>query len=392
MKLVKLKDVCEFINGDRGKNYPKSNEFVDSGIPFINAGHIKESRIDFSKMNYISEEVFEKLGSGKIQTGDVLFCLRGSLGKNAIINFDKGAIASSLVILRNKNKSTLNTAYLMFVLNSQIIFSQIYRANNGSSQPNLSAKSVKEFVIPLPDIEYQKKVVKVLDLAQGSINKRKQQIEELEQLAKSMFLKLFGDPIVTKWNLIKLQEITDVRDGTHDSPKYVEEGFPLVTSKNIKDGNIDLENVSYISEEDYININKRSKVEINDIIMPMIGTIGNPVIVKNEPEFAIKNVALIKFNSDSPINNIYLKYLLNSHYLENVLARNRRGGTQKFLSLKDIRNMMIPVPPLELQRKFVEIIDEINRNKDILNNSLNEKNDYFNSIMQRVFNGELFRD
>lgn len=388
MEYVKLKDICEFINGDRGKNYPKSSEYVKNGIPFVNAGHIDKLKVDFSKMNYISEEVFDKLGSGKIQNRDILFCLRGSLGKSALVDFGKGAIASSLVILRNKNEKRLNTSYLMYVLNSSLITTQIWKTNTGSSQPNLSAKSVQNYMIPLPSLEEQHYIVNILDKAQSLIDKRKAQITALSDLTQSVFLEMFGDPINSKWEKRRLLVIADVRDGTHDSPKYIEEGFPLITSKNIKNGRIDFENVNYISSEDYIKINQRSKVDVGDILMPMIGTIGNPVVVQDEPSFAIKNVALIKFNNPS-LNNIYLKELLNSHFLEFVTQKNSRGGTQKFLSLTDIRNMEIPLPPIDLQRKFSSRIEVIERQKDLFQKGLIQFEYNFNSLLQLGLKGEL---
>lgn len=244
----------------------------------------------------------------------------------------------------------------------------------------------------MPSLETQKKISAVLLKAQELIDKRKAQIEALDQLTKSVFLEMFGDPVANKtWERRPLKDITDVRDGTHDSPKYVPNGYPLVTSKNIKNGKIDLSNVNYISEEDFININKRSKVDVGDIIMPMIGTIGNPIIVDEQPNFAIKNVALIKFNNPLLVN-IYLKYLLDSHYLDYILNKNKRGGTQKFLSLTDIRNMEIPLPPRDLQDKFSEIVKKIDSQKSILHKSLRELEKNFNSLMQRAFKGELFND
>lgn len=195
MEYVKLKDICDFINGDRGKNYPKSSEYVGNGIPFVNAGHIDMLKVNFSKMNYISEEVYEKLGSGKIQNGDILFCLRGSLGKSALVDFDKGAIASSLVILRNKDVSRLNTSYLLYVLNSDQITTQIQKTNTGSSQPNLSAKSVQNYMIPLPSKEQQDKFVKTIDMAQSLIDKHQTQIKELSSLKQSVYMDMFGDKV-----------------------------------------------------------------------------------------------------------------------------------------------------------------------------------------------------
>ena len=104
--LEPLGELAQFVNGDRGKNYPSKSDFVDTGIPFINAGHLKSGEVDFSEMNYIHADKFRKLGSGKTQNNDLLYCLRGSLGKTAIVNYtDNSAIASSLVIRRSLTMS-----------------------------------------------------------------------------------------------------------------------------------------------------------------------------------------------------------------------------------------------------------------------------------------------
>ncbi len=158
--------------------------------------------------------------------------------------------------------------------------------------------------------------------------------------------------------MARLGDVCDVRDGTHDSPSYVDTGYPLVTSKNIVDGKLDLSVVNYITLDDYNKINERSKVDDGDIIMPMIGTIGNPYLVSGFTDFAIKNVALIKFN-DEKVNNKYIYYFLNSDKFKEYIAENNRGGTQKFLSLKDIRNMEINIVSLDEQLEIVEILDKI---------------------------------
>ena len=159
---------------------------------------------------------------------------------------------------------------------------------------------------------------------------------------------------------VLLKEICDVRDGTHDSPKYVVTGYPLVTSKNVTGGKIDLTNCNFITEEDYKKINKRSKVDQGDIIMPMIGTVGQPVIVDLDVQFAIKNVALIKFPDKSSVLNTYIKFLLESDYFDRTVYSKIRGGTQKFLSLNDIRMLKIPLPPINKQNKIVMDLSSLN--------------------------------
>lgn len=143
------------------------------------------------------------------------------------------------------------------------------------------------------------------------------------------------------WKQRKLGDVKDVRDGTHDSPKYIPTGYPLVTSKNLTENGLDYSDISYISEDDFLAINKRSKVEIGDIIFGMIGTIGNPVVVKSEG-FAIKNVALLKNNGI--INNSFLIHLLKSPIFTKYIKLENAGGTQKFLGLSQIRNFECLIP------------------------------------------------
>ena len=159
---------------------------------------------------------------------------------------------------------------------------------------------------------------------------------------------------------VRLGDICDVRDGTHDSPKYHDSGYPLVTSKNLSKGFVDFTDCNLISKEDYDKINIRSKVDVGDILMPMIGTVGNPVIVQIEPEFAIKNVALIKFYKDSRVLNKYIKVLLESNYFDRTVLSKIRGGTQKFISLNDIRRLEIILPPISEQLEIVDRIEKVN--------------------------------
>ena len=157
------------------------------------------------------------------------------------------------------------------------------------------------------------------------------------------------------WEQRKLEDISDVRDGTHDSPVYQDEGHPFVTSKNVKNGYINFDGIQYISDYDFFEINKRSKVDINDILMGMIGTIGNLALIRTEPNFAIKNVALIKDTKN-------VSYLYLYHYLKSSLLFGMDGGTQKFVSLKKIRELKIQIPDDDEQIKlgtFMESLDNL---------------------------------
>jgi|SRR6476469_1975940 len=158
------------------------------------------------------------------------------------------------------------------------------------------------------------------------------------------------------WRWVRCQDVVDVRDGTHDTPTKTNFGIPLITSKNLTPQGIDFSNITYISEEDHQSIEKRSAVDDGDVLFAMIGTIGNPVIVEKDRRFSIKNVALFKLNK-SLYYPPFFKELLNTSIIRKQLARNTKGGNQKFVSLSVLRNLVIPLPPLEEQKRIAEILD-----------------------------------
>ena len=191
-----------------------------------------------------------------------------------------------------------------------------------------------------------------------------------------------------------MNQYLDIRDGTHDTPKYVKNGFPLVTSKNLDNGKIDFTSAKSIGEEDHINISKRSKVDDNDILFAMIGTIGNPVLVSKDREFSIKNVALFKpFIKETYMEYIFY-YLL---YVQNQMQKNASGAVQSFVSLTVLRNYYISIPPLNEQKRIVKKIEELLpliEDYDIFENELNKLNEEFpnkikDSILQEAIQGKL---
>lgn len=159
------------------------------------------------------------------------------------------------------------------------------------------------------------------------------------------------------WEQHKLGEVADVRDGTHDSPKYINDGYPLLTSKNVGNGYINYDDAKCISEKDYIQINKRSKVDVNDILMGMIGTIGNLALIRKEPDFAIKNVALIKHTINFDYQFLFQE--LQANYISKELLSGMDGGTQKFISLKKIRDLSILLPTKNEQGQIGSFFEQL---------------------------------
>jgi len=159
------------------------------------------------------------------------------------------------------------------------------------------------------------------------------------------------------WEAICLGNAYDVRDGTHDTPKYVDAGFPLITSKNLSSGYLSFADVKLISERDHQQISERSRVDKGDVLLAMIGSIGNPVIVDTDRLFSIKNVALFKYYDRALSNPGFLRYFL--QYAANRMKDVATGGLQPFVSLGFLRAYPIALPPLAEQRRIVAKVDEL---------------------------------
>ena len=200
--------------------------------------------------------------------------------------------------------------------------------------------------------------------------------------------------IPENWAWCRLKDYLDVRDGTHDSPKYYSSGIPFVTSKNLVNGQIDFSNVKYISQEDHEAFSARSKVDDNDILFAMIGSIGNPVLVKKTCDFSIKNVALFKpYNEETDMHYMLLYF----QHIQTGLKKIAAGGVQSFISLNVFRNWLFPLSPLAEQKRIVAKLEQVlplaeeygaaQEQLDKLNKELPEA--LKKSILQEAIQGKL---
>jgi type I restriction enzyme S subunit len=163
-KWVRLASICSIINGDRGKNYPAKSTLKHEGIPFISALNLNGVSVTQDEhLLCLDNRQYELLGNGKLQKDDIVICIRGSLGKHGRYPFDKGAIASSLVICRLPYSKEIMGDYVMIWLDSSAFPAEIKRYDSGTAQPNLAANSLEQFLIPLPPLAEQKRIAAKLE-------------------------------------------------------------------------------------------------------------------------------------------------------------------------------------------------------------------------------------
>ena len=269
---------------------------------------------------------------------------------------------------------------------------KLVRYNAGSTVPSLNRNNVHSVKKAIPSLKEQQKIATFLTAVDDKISQLTSKKEQLTQYKKGVMQQLFSQELRFKdengsdfpdWEEKRLGEVSDVRDGTHESPKYKNEGYPLITSKNLlKNGSIDFSNVNLISDEDFLSINKRSGVNFGDILFGMIGTIGNPVIVKSAG-FAIKNVALIK-ESDVLVNS-FLIHFLDSQFIQKQFYEQNTGGTQKFLALGVIRDLIILTPSLKEQQKIASYLSALDGKIEAVQVKIEQTQVFKKGLLQQLF-------
>lgn len=379
----KLGEVAEIVGGSTPKT--DIEEYWGGSYFWVTPAELNGDKYIDSTERTITDKAIQKTNLSLLPAGTVLLSSRAPIGKVCITKVPmycnqgfKNVVCSEKLI----------NDYVYYFLKNNVDYLQ--SLGTGATFKEISKKVVETVKIPLPPLEEQIQIASELDLLSGVIEKQKAQLGELDKLAQSIFYDMFGDPLTNErgWDIRLLGDICDVRDGTHDSPKYLlESDYVLITSKNIQGDIINFSDANFISKEDYEVINKRSYVDDGDIIMAMIGTIGKPIIVqRGNVNFCIKNVALIKFSEKSIVKNTYIRAILDNDSYKLYVNSLNKGGTQKFVALGTLRKLKIPLPPLSLQQEFAAKIEAIESMKAKVRQSLKEAETLFNSRMDYYFN------
>lgn len=412
----------QFIDGDRGVNYPSKSELSKNGdCLFLNTGNVTSTGFVFDSIDFISFEKDQKLRKGKAAHEDIIMTTRGTVGNVAFFDptlpFEHIRINSGMVIVRtDKNEYLPYFLYLFF--RSELFRKQCLTNGSGSAQPQLPISALKNISIPKLSTKTQQTIIDVIQKLDKKIELNNKINAELEAMAKLIYDYWFvqfdfpsdspqnkGKPykssggkmvyndelkreIPDGWTVDIINNVIDVKDGTHDSPKSKESGYPLITSKHLKPEGLDFSSANLISEEDYININKRSQVDTGDILFSMIGSIGEIYKVDEETiNFAIKNVALYKSSKKPEYMNFIYTYL-KSYDMQRYMGNVTSGSIQKFIGLGALRNMPIFTNE-DMITKFVKTTEHLFQKKTLIkleNQELTKLRDW---LLPMLMNGQV---
>ena len=280
-------------------------------------------------------------------------------------------------------KDSIDSKYLFYAIS----FMDLTKYAKGATIPHIYFKEYKEELLNLPDLETQQKIVAKLDNLNLAIDKCKRLLELHDELIKSKFYEMFGDPVVNEkgWEVYNFEDITEIiTDGEHSTPKRTERGIYLLSARNVLNHSLTFDDVDYIDEDEYNRISKRIIPQNGDILLSCSGTVGRCCSVKSNIKFQmVRSVALLRFNS--AINPIFAEYLITSDELQNQIKSSSTKTAQANLFQGKIKKLKGFVPPLQLQTQFAQYVETVETSKTKIK-ELQSRIEYLKaSYMQEYF-------
>ena len=416
-----------------GYEFTKHIKYDDSGeIIALRALNVVDGHLDLSNIKRIAKSISDDLPRSKLYKSDLLLTYTGSkLGDTALVDADnKYHLAPNVCRLRVNEEE--DSYYLYLYLRSKEFSRHLDNFKVGSGQPTVPMKNIRKIPIPLPSINARRNIGDIYRAFDDKIELNRKMNQTLEEMAQTLFKSWFVnfDPVhvkagcktndeleavakefgITKevlelfpsefvesemgmiplgWEIKIMNEVISVRDGTHDSPKPKDEGYPLVTSKHIKNGELDLKTPKLISKEDFNKVNKRSIVEQHDILIGMIGTIGDLYLVSDtKVEYAIKNIGLFKVSEKKELSG-FLYYWLDTERMRNYIRNRLAGTTQKYISLTELRKLPILSVGDAVIEKFNEILTPILEMKKLNFDNIEFLEETRDTLLPKFLSGEL---
>ena len=381
---VKLGDIFEIGSGGTpSKSHP---EYYGGDIPWVKTGDLKNEYL-YEVEDFITEEGLKNSAAKVYEADTVLIAMYGAtIGATSILKIN--ACTNQACAAFKKNEQVI-PEYLYYFLRSKK--KKFVKDGVGGAQPNISAGYLKKVEMELPSIEDQRVIVDILETISDIVIKRKQEIQSLDNLIKARFVEMFGDPDINPkgWTECALSEKLNVVGGYAFKSNMFDEdgGIPVLRIGNINAGYFKPVNLVYWQEDEDL---ERYAMYPGDLVMSLTGTVGkddygNVCILGDDYEMYYLNQRNAKLEIKEGIDKFYLSQLLKFEQIKKKLTGISRGVRQANISNKDILNLVVPVPPMELQNQFADFANQIDKSKVAVQKALKETQVLFDSLMQQYF-------
>ena len=376
-KTVRLGDVATYINGYAFK----PSDWGTTGLPIIRIQNLTGNDYE---TNFFNGEIHPKY---TVKDGDVLISWSASLG---VYEWNKGkALLNQHIFKVVFDKIEVDKKYFIFTVSH--LLNEMVKHTHGSTMRHITKPDFDNMPFPLPSIKEQKKISELLEKCTSIIATNKQMLEKYDTLIKSRFIEMFGDnPIENgKWKVEKLKNICTV---TSSKRIYAEEqssdGVPFLRISDLVakiSGNDTC--ALYIPESKYQDFKLKGLVpKLGDILVTSRGTLGLCYIINPNDNFYFQDgmITWLSFENHNEILSIFLSYVFNI-ILKAKIDMETNGATVKYISISEMKQLKIPLPPLSLQTQFAAFVQQIDKSKFAVQKSLEKTETLYKSLMQRYF-------
>ena len=374
--------------------------FTDTGVNFVKIESIREDGTFIpDKFAHISDECNTKLKRSQLQENDILFSIAGAIGRTAIVTKDclPANTNQALAIIRIP-QGVIDYRFLLYALQSDAIIEQAEKQKQGVAQLNLSLQNINDFEIPFFTEEEQLTAVEVLSSVDSLLSTRIAQLEQLDELVKSRFIELFGDPVSNPNNyLVKtLQELIDMGyityhlDGNHGgdyprSDEFVEFGVPYIGANCIVNGEIDLSMAKYLTVE-RANKLRKGIAQNEDVLFAHNATVGPTVVLHTTEPKIILSTSLTAYRCNKEkVSPYYLKLFMQSDGFVRQYASEMKQTTRNQVPITVQKKYSFLIPPIDLQNQFAEFVEQTDKSKLAVQQSIAELEELKKSLMQKYF-------
>lgn len=392
-EIKKLGECFEYIKN--GANIKQ--ERGAGGIPITRIETLSGGVFNRDRLGYADIETIDKYQSYVMESGDLLLSHINSksyIGRVVVyVKEGNETIIHGMNLLRLKVIPDIISPFYMYYYSQTHKFkSQIAnRRKDAVNQSSISVTDLKTIDVPIPPCEEQERIVEELDCLSGVIEKKREQLRELDALAQSIFYQMFGDPITNEkgWAVKKLKEVARIIGGyAFKSDGFSNEGIPVLKIGNINTGKLKVSPIVYYGEDERL---LRYMVYPNDLVISLTGTAGkddygNVCILDNTYPRYYLNQRNAKIDLSEHILTGYMQYMLKNPQIKSQLTGISRGVRQGNISNKDLEELDIQLPPLRLQQEFADKIEAIEKQKELIKQSIAQTEELFNARMDYYFN------
>ena len=394
--MAKVKDIAMQIRGVSYHPEDLHDNLDEDSVVLLRANNIKDGKLILDDVVYVSKSKVAE--QQYLQTGDILICASSGskelVGKAAFVDSVKNPMTFGAFckVVRSQPEYS---EYLGHYFDSPVYRRKISALSAGANINNIKNEHIDNLDIRLDEEKGRKKVVSVLNKLNKLIFLREQQLAKLDELVKSQFTEMFGDPINNpmKWIVSKIEDIAAqeknaLKAGPFGSALkkefYVRSGYKIYGQEQVICGDASFGDY-YIDEEKYKEL-KNCAVQAGDILISLVGTYGKTLIMPDNYEAGIINPRLMKITlNKNKVTPIYFKYYFESDALKASMDANTHGGTMGILNLGIIRQMKIQVPPLSIQNQFATFVERVAQQKQTVQQSLDKLELMKKALMQEYF-------